>query len=57
VIPDNTSYGFDELMLELIKRKTPAAVKVFNGYWLDIGRPEDYEIACEEASRFIPEET
>jgi len=56
VIPDDTPYGFDELMLELIKRKTPAAVKVFDGYWLDIGRPEDYETACEEASRFIPED-
>jgi len=56
VIPDDTPYGFDELMLELIKRKTPAAVKVFDGYWLDIGRPEDYETASEEASRFIPEE-
>ena len=57
VIPDDTPYGFDELMLELIKRETPATVNVFNGYWLDIGRPEDYEIACEEASRFIPEES
>ncbi|MEI8205394.1 MAG: sugar phosphate nucleotidyltransferase [Kiritimatiellales bacterium] len=54
IIPEDTAYGFDELMLELIKRKTPATVKVFDGYWLDIGRPEDYEIACEEASRFIP---
>ena len=57
VIPENTSYGFDELMLELIKRNTPASVSVFDGYWLDIGRPEDYEIACAEASRFIPEES
>jgi len=56
IIPEDTAYGFDELMLELIKRKTPASVKVFDGYWLDIGRPEDYEIACEEASRFIPGE-
>lgn len=57
VIPDDTAYGFDELMLELIKRETPASVRVFDGYWLDIGRPEDYEIACEEAARFIPEES
>ena len=55
VIPTDTPYGFDELMLELIKRQTPASVKIFDGYWLDIGRPEDYETACEEASRFIPE--
>jgi NDP-sugar pyrophosphorylase family protein len=53
VIPDNTSYGFDELMLELIKRGTPASTKSFKGYWLDIGRPEDYEKACSEFERFM----
>ena len=21
--------------------------KPFNGYWLDIGRPDDYQVACE----------
>jgi NDP-sugar pyrophosphorylase family protein len=53
VIPENTSYGFDELMLELIKRGTPAAAQPFAGYWLDIGRPEDYERACSEFERFV----
>ena len=53
VIPENTSYGFDELMLQLIKRGTPAAAKPFSGYWLDIGRPEDYERACSEFERFV----
>jgi len=53
VIPQDTSYGFDELMLELIKRETPAAAKPFSGYWLDIGRPEDYERACSEFERFV----
>lgn len=46
VIPSDTFYGFDHLMLDLIKRKIPATVRPFNGYWLDIGRPEDYEQAC-----------
>lgn len=53
VIPADTSYGFDELMLELIKRGTPASARPFKGYWLDIGRPEDYEKACSEFERFI----
>ncbi len=52
-IPADTSYGFDELMLELIKRGTPASARPFKGYWLDIGRPEDYEKACSEFERFI----
>jgi len=48
VIPVNTFYGFDHLMLDLIKRNSPASVKVHNGYWLDIGRPDDYHIALEK---------
>lgn len=45
VIPEDTFYGFDHLMLELIKRNTPATVKAFKGYWMDIGRPDDYDAA------------
>jgi NDP-sugar pyrophosphorylase family protein len=47
-IPENQLYGFDHLMLDLIKFQQPAAVKVHDGYWLDIGRPDDYEKACED---------
>jgi NDP-sugar pyrophosphorylase family protein len=45
-IPENQLYGFDHLMLDLIKFQHPATVKVHSGYWLDIGRPDDYEKAC-----------
>jgi len=47
-IPSNAFYGFDHLMLDLIKAKNPASVKIHKGYWLDIGRPDDYEKACED---------
>jgi NDP-sugar pyrophosphorylase family protein len=47
-IPENQLYGFDHLMLDLIKNQQPAKVKVHNGYWLDIGRPDDYEKACND---------
>lgn len=47
-IPENQLYGFDHLMLDLIKFKSPATVKVHSGYWLDIGRPDDYEKACND---------
>jgi NDP-sugar pyrophosphorylase family protein len=47
-IPENQFYGFDHLMLDLIKFNNPATVKVHDGYWLDIGRPDDYEKACED---------
>ena len=48
IIPENMFYGFDHLMLDLIANRTPAYIKSFNGYWLDIGRPEDYEKACDD---------
>jgi len=47
-IPYDTTYGFDNLMLDLIKSQTPAKVKSFDGFWLDIGRPDDYMVAIEE---------
>jgi NDP-mannose synthase len=47
-IPANTFYGFDHLMLDLIKLNTPASVVAHNGYWLDIGRADDYHIAIEK---------
>lgn len=48
IIPVDEFYGFDHLMLDLIKVNNPAVVKVHHGYWLDIGRPDDYEKACED---------
>lgn len=48
LIPENTAYGFDHLMHELIRRNIYASVKKHSGYWLDIGRPDDYEIAADE---------
>lgn len=47
-IPHNQPYGFDTLMLDLIKANKNASVKSFDGYWLDIGRPDDYMIAIDE---------
>lgn len=47
-IPDDTFYGFDHLMLDLMKNKKEPKVEKFNGYWLDIGRPDDYAQAIEE---------
>ncbi|MFC4011072.1 sugar phosphate nucleotidyltransferase [Nonomuraea purpurea] len=38
-------FGFDELVLELLARGTPPGVYEFEGYWLDIGRPDDYDEA------------
>ena len=47
-IPEGQPYGFDHLMIDLIRDNNPAAVKKFDGYWLDIGRPDDYSQAIDE---------
>lgn len=53
-IPDNQPYGFDNLMLDLIKADKKVAVRSFNGYWLDIGRPDDYVQAIEQFETMEP---
>jgi len=47
-IPRNRAYGFDDLMLDLISRGENPILDKFRGYWLDIGRPDDYSLAIEE---------
>jgi NDP-sugar pyrophosphorylase family protein len=54
LIPEGKSYGFDNLMLDLITAGKPATVRKFNGYWLDIGRPDDYMQAIEEFEQMKP---
>jgi NDP-sugar pyrophosphorylase family protein len=41
------AYGFDNLMLDGIREGLKMSARPFDGYWLDIGRPEDYETANE----------
>ena len=49
-IPNDAPFGFDSLMLKLIEVNEKISVTPFSGYWLDIGRPDDYEKAIEEFS-------
>jgi NDP-sugar pyrophosphorylase family protein len=48
--PEGLPLGFDQLILDLIQRGSPPATYEFEGYWLDIGRPDDYD----EANRSFP---
>jgi NDP-mannose synthase len=56
-VPTGKAYGFDNLMIDLLAHNEPVMVKTFDGYWLDIGRPDDYALAIEQfesmRSRFI----
>ncbi|MGV9451716.1 nucleotidyltransferase family protein [Streptomyces sp. NPDC003635] len=40
--------GFDELVLDLLAAQSPPHAYEFDGYWLDIGRPDDYDRANAE---------
>lgn len=52
-IPKNEFYNFDILMAKLISESLmPKAIK-HNGYWLDIGRPADYEMANEDILKIL----
>ena len=47
-IPDNEYYGFDQLMSNFLQKNKKIDVKEYTGYWMDIGRPEDYEQAIKD---------
>jgi NDP-mannose synthase len=47
-IPKNTYFGFDHLMHSLLENKEEVMIHKFEGYWLDIGRPDDYMQAIED---------
>ena len=49
--PAGRPFGFDQLVLDLLARGENPATYPFTGYWLDIGRPEDYD----EANRTFEE--
>lgn len=46
-LPRGEPYGFDTLMLDGLTNGTRIRIRPFQGYWLDIGRPDDYAYADE----------
>jgi NDP-mannose synthase len=57
--PAGEPFGFDQLVLDLLRRGLRPRSHRFDGYWLDIGRPEDYERANadfgERRARLLPD--
>jgi NDP-sugar pyrophosphorylase family protein len=51
-VPDGRAFGFDELMLAMIAGNAPVYAYPHHGYWLDIGRPDDYERSIIEFERY-----
>jgi NDP-mannose synthase len=52
-IPDHAYFDFPNLILRLIENRQTVRAHPFDGLWLDIGRPEDYDEAVRtfEANR------
>ncbi len=46
-LPRGEKYGFDNLMIDGLAKNEAIDIRPFSGYWLDIGRPDDYEYADE----------
>ena len=50
-VPDDEPYGFDQLILKLLRFKRKVYAFPYDGYWLDIGRPADYARALEDLEK------
>jgi NDP-sugar pyrophosphorylase family protein len=48
LVPEGRAFGFDELMLACLAAGVDVRAYPYDGYWLDIGRPDDYEQANRE---------
>ena len=59
-IPLNVYLDFPELVLRLIAAGEKVVGYAFDGYWMDLGRPDDYAQATEDFTnmrdQFLPEE-
>jgi NDP-sugar pyrophosphorylase family protein len=59
-IPKDQYLDFPDLVLRLIEAGEKVSGYVFDGYWEDLGRPDDYERASADfernRSQFLPED-
>lgn len=54
MVPPRQKYGFDDLMRDCLAQGRPVHVDRHDGYWLDIGRPDDYARAAEDYATLKP---
>lgn len=50
-IPINQPWGIDNLVLGMLANHQPVNSYPFDGYWLDIGRPDDYDLANQDIEK------
>jgi len=52
-VPDATYFGFDDLVHRLLESGETIKTFEHHGYWMDIGRPEEYEKANQDFARGV----
>jgi len=52
-IPRGQPYGINDLALDMLRAGQTINAYPFDGYWLDIGRPDDYERANRDADKIL----
>jgi len=52
-IEENKQFDLPDLIKKLIKKGEQVNSYIHDGYWLDIGRPEDYEKACNDVNKIL----
>jgi len=53
-IEPNECLDFPDLIKKLISNGETVKGYIYDGYWLDIGRPDDYERASREIEEIYP---
>jgi len=51
LIPKGEFFGFDSLMLKMLDKQLRIQSYRFSGFWMDIGRPDDYDKFCDEFAK------
>ncbi len=52
-VPLREPYGLDDLVLDMLAAGQPINTYPHSGYWLDIGRPDDYEQAVQDIDSIL----
>ena len=53
IVPNDAPFGFDNLMYACIEQNRKAICYPHDGFWLDIGRPDDYAQAQENIDELL----
>jgi mannose-1-phosphate guanylyltransferase len=52
-IPHDRPHGLDQLVVGMLEDGEPIHAYAHDGYWLDLGRPDDYDRANREVDRIL----